>query len=102
MLTGSRCRCTKRRNCGGGRASAIDKPNHVLTPEEDENQCQKAGYGQVLHEPFLKFLKHEEGDESEVSQETERLAVEYCDPKPGEFVVGVVDLWFLTTRTNSM
>ncbi|KAJ4869243.1 Nucleic acid-binding proteins superfamily [Raphanus sativus] len=40
-------------------------------------------YGQVLHEPFLKFLKHEEGDESEVSQETERLAMEYYDPKPG-------------------
>ncbi|KAG2282101.1 hypothetical protein Bca52824_053321 [Brassica carinata] len=58
------------------------KPNPVLTPEEDDNQCRKAGYGQVLHEPFLKFLKHEEGDESEVSQETERLAVEYCDPKP--------------------
>uniref|UniRef100_A0A0D3B6J4 Uncharacterized protein n=1 Tax=Brassica oleracea var. oleracea TaxID=109376 RepID=A0A0D3B6J4_BRAOL len=40
----------------------LNKPNHVLTPEEDENQCRKAGYGQV-------------------SQETERLA-EYYDPKP--------------------
>ncbi|CAN6815371.1 unnamed protein product [Brassica oleracea] len=22
----------------------LNKPNHVLTPEEDENQCRKAGY----------------------------------------------------------
>ncbi|CAN7108751.1 unnamed protein product [Brassica rapa subsp. narinosa] len=68
----------------------LNKPNHVSTPEEAENQCGKAGCGQVLHEPFLKFLKHEEEDESEISQDMERLALEYYDPKPGEFVVGVV------------
>ncbi|KAJ4915283.1 Uncharacterized protein Rs2_00833 [Raphanus sativus] len=34
---------------------------------------------QLLYEPN----HHEEGDESEVSQETERLAMEYYDPKPG-------------------
>ena len=55
----------------------LNKPNHVSTAEEDENQCGKSGYGQVLHEPFLKLLKHEEGDELEVSQGTERLVVEY-------------------------
>ncbi|KAF3497344.1 hypothetical protein DY000_02054844 [Brassica cretica] len=60
----------------------LNKPNHVSTPEEAENQCGKAGCGQVLHEPFLKFLKHEEEDESEISQDTERLALEYYDPKP--------------------
>ncbi|KAF3530772.1 hypothetical protein DY000_02039441 [Brassica cretica] len=54
----------------------LNKPNHVSTAEEVENQCGKSGYGQVLHEPFLKLLKHEEGDESEVSQETERLALQ--------------------------
>ncbi|KAL0875321.1 hypothetical protein Bca101_025026 [Brassica carinata] len=32
-------------------------------------------------------LKHEVGDESEVSYKTERLAIEYYDPKPGEFVI---------------
>ncbi|KAH0921500.1 hypothetical protein HID58_021518 [Brassica napus] len=64
----------------------LNKPNHVSTPEEAENQCGKAGCGQVLHEPFLKFLKHEEEDESEISQDMERLALEYYDPKPGEFV----------------
>ncbi|CAF2147587.1 unnamed protein product [Brassica napus] len=60
----------------------LNKPNHVSTPEEAENQCGKAGCGQVLHEPFLKFLKHEEEDESEISQDMERLALEYYDPKP--------------------
>ncbi|KAF3599145.1 hypothetical protein F2Q69_00034883 [Brassica cretica] len=69
----------------------LNKPNHVSTAEEDENQCGKSGYGQVLHEPFLKLLKHEEGDESEVSQETERLALQsitipnQCDAE--EFLV---------------
>lgn len=72
----------------------LNKPNHVSTPEEAENQCGKAGCGQVLHEPFLKFLKHEEEDESEISQDMERLALEYYDPKPGEFVVGVVTCGF--------
>nr|VDC71660.1 unnamed protein product [Brassica rapa] len=53
----------------------LNKPNHVSTPEEAENQCGKAGCGQVLHEPFLKVIT---------------LSLEYYDPKPGEFVVGVV------------
>ncbi|KAG2304700.1 hypothetical protein Bca4012_063752 [Brassica carinata] len=44
-------------------------------------------------------LKHE-GDESEVSYKTERLAIEYYDPKPGEFVVGYEDLLFLVAKTN--
>ncbi|KAG5392239.1 hypothetical protein IGI04_022202, partial [Brassica rapa subsp. trilocularis] len=68
----------------------LNKPNHVSTPEEAENQCGKAGCGQVLHEPFLKFLKHEEEDESEISQDMERLALEYYDPKPVADMLGTI------------
>ncbi|KAL0801563.1 hypothetical protein Bca101_056739 [Brassica carinata] len=73
----------------------LNKPNPVSKPDEDEKESVKADDDEIL-EPFLKFFKHdeeerEEGEESEVSEEeTERLTVEYYDPKPGEFVVGVV------------
>ncbi|KAL0717922.1 hypothetical protein Bca4012_067244 [Brassica carinata] len=56
----------------------LNNPNHILKPEEAENQCGKA------------WLK------------TERLAMEYYDPKPGEFVVGIEDLLFLVAKTNSI
>ncbi|KAL0701478.1 hypothetical protein Bca4012_057600 [Brassica carinata] len=70
----------------------LNKPNPVSKPDEDEKESVKADDDEIL-EPFLKFFKHdeeerEEGEESE--EETERLTVEYYDPKPGEFVVGVV------------
>ncbi|KAL0800080.1 hypothetical protein Bca101_055255 [Brassica carinata] len=32
----------------------------------------------------------------------ERLAIEYYNPKPGEFVVGDEDLLFLAAKTNSI
>ncbi|CAN7020685.1 unnamed protein product [Brassica rapa subsp. trilocularis] len=31
----------------------LNKPNHVSTPEEAENQCGKAGCGQYVAEEFL-------------------------------------------------
>ncbi|KAL0865198.1 hypothetical protein Bca101_044316 [Brassica carinata] len=47
-----------------------------------------------------KVVKHEEGDESEVSYKTERLAIEYYDPKLGEFVAGDEDLLFLIVKDD--
>ncbi|CAN6923481.1 unnamed protein product [Brassica oleracea] len=76
LLTRRRFQCTKGRIVAEEELQILNKPSHVSTAEEDENQCGKSGYGQVLHEPFLKLLKHEEGDESEVSRETERLALQ--------------------------
>lgn len=72
----------------------LNKPNPQKPDEEENERGKKADDDEIL-EPFLKFFKHEEEEEgeeeSEVSdEETERLTVEYYDPKPGEFVVGVV------------
>ncbi|KAF8091404.1 hypothetical protein N665_0446s0023 [Sinapis alba] len=71
----------------------LNKPNPVPKQDEEEKESGKADDDEIL-EPFLKFFKHEEEkeeeEESEVSEETERLSVEYYDPKPGDFVVGVV------------
>ncbi|EOA34039.1 hypothetical protein CARUB_v10021539mg [Capsella rubella] len=69
----------------------LNKPSPV-PKSENEKESGKADDDEIL-EPFLKFFKPEEdreGDESEVSEETERVSVEYYDPKPGDFVVGVV------------
>lgn len=67
----------------------LNKPNPV-PKSENEKENGKADDDEIL-EPFLKFFKPEgEGDESEVSEETDRVSVEYYDPKPGDFVVGVV------------
>ncbi|KAG2323898.1 hypothetical protein Bca52824_006626 [Brassica carinata] len=41
-----------------------------------------------------------QGDESEVSYKTERLAIEYYDPKLGEFVAGDEDLLFLIVKDD--
>lgn len=74
----------------------LNKPNPVPKQDEDEEnergKKKKADNDEIL-EPFLKFFKHEEEEEEEESEEeteTERVTVEYYDPKPGEFVVGVV------------
>ncbi|CAE5963810.1 unnamed protein product [Arabidopsis arenosa] len=67
----------------------LNKPNPVAK-SENEKENGKADDDEIL-EPFLKFFKPEgEGIESEVSEETDRVNVEYYDPKPGDFVVGVV------------
>ncbi|KAG5380830.1 hypothetical protein IGI04_028672 [Brassica rapa subsp. trilocularis] len=69
----------------------LNRPN-PQKPDEEEDK-EKPDDDEIL-EPFLKFFKHgereEEGEGDEESEETERLTVEYYDPKPGEFVVGVV------------
>ncbi|KAK9110559.1 hypothetical protein Sjap_018619 [Stephania japonica] len=43
-------------------------------------------------EPFLRFFKAKNGSESdgEVEAEVKRVSVRYYDPKPGDFIVGVV------------
>ncbi|KAK9134399.1 hypothetical protein Syun_013729 [Stephania yunnanensis] len=43
-------------------------------------------------EPFLRFFKAKKGSESDlgVEDEVKRVSVRYYDPKPGDFVVGVV------------
>lgn len=67
----------------------LNKPSPV-PKSENEKENGKADDDEIL-EPFLKFFKPEgEGVESEVSEETDRVSVEYYDPKPGDFVVGVV------------
>jgi len=68
----------------------LNKPNPL--PKSENEESGKADDDAIL-EPFLKFFKPEEegeGIESEVSDETDRVSVEYYDPKPGDFVVGVV------------
>lgn len=68
----------------------LNKPNPVAKSDEDDKERGKADEDEIL-EPFLKFFKPEgEEDESEVIEETNRVSVEYYDPKPGDFVVGVV------------
>ncbi|CAF2098953.1 unnamed protein product [Brassica napus] len=46
----------------------LNKPNHVSTPEEAENQCGKAGCGQYVAEEFLVhgkigIVKHDDEDD---------------------------------------
>ncbi|CAN7087661.1 unnamed protein product [Brassica oleracea var. botrytis] len=70
----------------------LNRPN-PQKPDEEEDK-EKPDDDELL-EPFLKFFKHgereeEEEEEEEGDEESERLTVEYYDPKPGEFVVGVV------------
>ncbi|CAA7052355.1 unnamed protein product [Microthlaspi erraticum] len=67
-----------------------NKPSPVPKSDDSENERGKADDDEIL-EPFLKFF-NQEGEEgkSEVSEATNRVGVEYYDPKPGEFVVGVV------------
>ncbi|VVA94948.1 unnamed protein product [Arabis nemorensis] len=69
----------------------LNKPNPVAKSDEDEKESGKADDDEIL-EPFLKFFKPEEEEEgeSEVSEGRHRVSVEYYDPKPGDFVVGVV------------
>ncbi|XP_010535131.1 PREDICTED: uncharacterized protein LOC104810492 isoform X2 [Tarenaya hassleriana] len=72
----------------------LNKPNPVpqteVTPSEDEDGRAKPDRDEIL-EPFLKFFKPEgEHGESGAPAERNSVGVEYYDPKPGEFVVGVV------------
>ncbi|CAN8239383.1 unnamed protein product [Cochlearia groenlandica] len=72
----------------------LNKPNPLPKSNEEDNELGgKEGDEEIL-EPFLKFFKseseEEEEEESEVSEEKSRVCVEYYDPKPGDFVVGVV------------
>ena len=55
------------------------------------NRWEGSGKADVdeIHEPFLNFFKLE-GVESEVSKEMDRVSVDYYNPKPGDFVIGVV------------
>ncbi|CAA0329821.1 unnamed protein product [Arabidopsis thaliana] len=60
----------------------LNKPNPL--PKSENEESGKADDDEIL-EPFLKFFKPEEegeGIESEVSDETDRVSVEYYDPKP--------------------
>ncbi|KAL1212464.1 Protein PIGMENT DEFECTIVE [Cardamine amara subsp. amara] len=68
----------------------LNKPNRLPKSEDEEEEYAKADDDEIL-KPFFKFFKSEDEEiESEVSDELDRVSVEYYDPKPGEFVVGVV------------
>lgn len=68
----------------------VPKTNDIPSEDDDESERGKADRDEIL-KPFLKFFKPEgEYGESGASEERSRLVVEYYDPKPGEFVVGVV------------
>ncbi|KAJ1424963.1 S1 domain [Sesbania bispinosa] len=88
----------------------LNKPSPVRVTEEssseDEMEQEKPSKEEALA-PFLKFFKgsdeevEEEGEVLEVSEEkddvddeneeeTDKVNVEYYEPKPGDFVVGVV------------
>ncbi|CAJ1976888.1 unnamed protein product [Sphenostylis stenocarpa] len=90
----------------------LNKPSPVLVTEEPSSEVevdQEKPSEQEALAPFLKFFKgkdsgedvEEEGAGLEVSEEKndvgveneegdKRVSVEYYDPKPGDFVVGVV------------
>ncbi|KAK7357165.1 hypothetical protein VNO80_16448 [Phaseolus coccineus] len=80
----------------------LNKPSPVLVteePSEEVEQQEKPSEEEALA-PFLKFFKgkdsgenvEEEGEGLEVENEEghKKINVEYYDPKPGDFVVGVV------------
>uniref|UniRef100_A0A5B7CAP3 S1 motif domain-containing protein n=1 Tax=Davidia involucrata TaxID=16924 RepID=A0A5B7CAP3_DAVIN len=81
-----------------GKPSPIPINNGSVT--EVDTEPQKPDKDEVLR-PFLKFFKprdsfeqpsdsEETSDESSSEEETKKVLVEYYEPKPGDFVVGVV------------
>ncbi|ESQ28036.1 hypothetical protein EUTSA_v10018428mg [Eutrema salsugineum] len=71
----------------------LNKPSPVPKSDGDEEKEDGKADDDEILEPFLKFFKPEGGEEegeSEVSEERNRVSVEYYDPKPGDFVIGVV------------
>ena len=82
----------------------LNKPSPVLvteepSPEVEVEQQEKPSEEEALA-PFLKFFKgknsgeddeeESEGLEAEKKEGDKKVNVEYYDPKPGDFVVGVV------------
>ncbi|KAL9245123.1 hypothetical protein vseg_018810 [Gypsophila vaccaria] len=70
----------------------LSKPSPIPVVDEPA----KLDKDEVL-EPFLKFFKSNELEEEQVEEDlvdgeavSEKIAVEYYEPKPGDFVVGVV------------
>ncbi|XP_068493805.1 protein PIGMENT DEFECTIVE 338, chloroplastic [Phaseolus vulgaris] len=83
----------------------LNKPSPVLVTEEPSSEVEEVEEQEKPSEeealaPFLKFFKgkdsgenvEEEGEGLEVENEEgdKKINVEYYDPKPGDFVVGVV------------
>jgi len=82
----------------------LNKPSPVVVAEEPSSEVEVEEQEKPSEEealaPFLKFFKgkdsgedvEEEGEGLEVENEegVKRVNVEYYDPKPGDFVVGVV------------
>ncbi|KAI8004572.1 hypothetical protein LOK49_LG08G00811 [Camellia lanceoleosa] len=76
------------------------KPVTNESVTEIDTKPQKPDEDEVL-KPFLKFFKPKDSleesidsedtnEEVEIGEESKRVSVEYYDPKPGDFAVGVV------------
>ncbi|KAL7208405.1 hypothetical protein ACSBR1_030206 [Camellia fascicularis] len=82
------------------RVKPTPKPVTNESVTEIDTKPQKPDEDEVL-KPFLKFFKpkdsleesidsEETNEEVEIGEESKRVSVEYYDPKPGDFAVGVV------------
>ncbi|KAH0899293.1 LOW QUALITY PROTEIN: hypothetical protein HID58_048861 [Brassica napus] len=63
----------------------LNKPNHVSTPRRMRISVKKQAMASMKKEMNWRFPRGRRDSSWSI----------YYDPKPGEFVVGVVDLWFL-------
>ncbi|KAM0932668.1 putative nucleic acid-binding, RNA-binding domain, S1 [Dioscorea sansibarensis] len=76
-----------------GELELLGKPSPIPVPEEDGDEPPKTSEETLA--PFLKLFRSDEQGEikqRELDQKPHRglVGVEYYDPKPGDFVVGVV------------
>ncbi|KAJ0985566.1 hypothetical protein J5N97_003922 [Dioscorea zingiberensis] len=77
-----------------GELELLGKPSPIPIPDDDGSETPKASPEDTLA-PFLKLFRSDEQDEIkhreiDQTQHCRLVEVEYYDPKPGDFVVGVV------------